>query len=126
MLYRFLADAAVLAHLAFILFVLLGGFLVLRWRRLAWLHVPVALWGAGIEIIGWPCPLTRLENHFRILAGQAGLKGGFVEHYVLPLIYPDLLFPGGFPRIGFIVIGIIVLAVNAAIYWVVWRRSGAR
>lgn len=121
MLYRILADATVVAHLAFILFVLLGGFLVLRWRKLVWIHVPVALWGAGIEIIGWPCPLTDLENYLRAKAGQAGYEGGFIEHYLLPLIYPDLLFPGGFPRIGFTLIGIAVLVVNAAIYFRFWQ-----
>ncbi len=124
MLYRILADAVVAAHFAFVLFVLLGGFLVLRWRWLAWIHVPIALWGAGIEIIGWPCPLTGFENHLRLRAGQEGYAGGFVEHYILPLIYPDLLFPGGFPRIGFTLIGIAVLAVNAAAYVWVWRTRG--
>lgn len=123
MLYRILADATVALHFAFILFVILGGLLVLRWRALAWVHVPVALWGAGIELIGWVCPLTYLENHFRAKAGEAGYGSGFVEHYVLPLIYPDLLFPGGFPRSGFVAIGITVLVVNAVIYLIVWRRS---
>ncbi|MDH3241727.1 MAG: DUF2784 domain-containing protein [Alphaproteobacteria bacterium] len=126
MVYRVLADATVVVHLAFILFVLLGGLLVLRWRRLAWVHVPVALWGAGIELIGWVCPLTYLENHFRLKADEAGYGTGFVEHYLLPLVYPEILFPGGFPRAGFTVIGIVVLAVNAGIYWVVWRRSRDR
>lgn len=125
MFYRILADATVLLHLCFILFVVAGGLLVLRWRRLAWVHVPVALWGAGIELIGWVCPLTYLENHFRAEAGQTGYAGGFVEHYILPLIYPDLLFPGGFPRIGFTLIGVFVVVVNGVIYWLVWRRYNA-
>lgn len=126
MLYRLLADATVVLHLAFILFVILGGLLVLRWRRLAWVHVPVALWGAGIELIGWVCPLTYLENYFRAKAGQAGYGTGFIEHYLLPLIYPDLLFPGGFPRIGFTVIGIIVLVVNGVIYFRFWQTRHRR
>ena len=121
MLYRLLADAAVALHLAFILFVILGGFLVLRWRRLAWVHAPVAVWGVAIELIGWICPLTYLENHFRARAGEAGYGGGFIEHYLLPLIYPELLFPGGFPRFGFVAIGIVVLAVNAGVYIRVWQ-----
>lgn len=121
MLYRLLADAAVALHLAFILFVILGGFLVLRWRRLAWVHAPVAVWGVAIELIGWICPLTYLETHFRARAGEAGYGGGFIEHYLVPLIYPELLFPGGFPRSGFVAIGIFVLAVNAGVYIRVWQ-----
>ena len=122
MIYRLLADVMVLLHFGFILFVLLGGFLVLRWPRLAWLHVPVFLWGAGIELIGWVCPLTHLENYFRTLGRQAGYATSFVEHYLLPLIYPALLFPGGFPRTGFTAIGVFVLAMNGFVYWLVWRR----
>ena len=123
MVYGILSDATVILHLAFIVFVLLGGFLVLRWPKLAWLHVPVFLWGAGIELIGWVCPLTYLENYFRALGRTGGYATGFVEHYLMPLIYPDLLFPGGFPRSGFLAIGIFVLVLNAAIYWRVWKRQ---
>ena len=122
MLYGILADATVAAHLLFIVFVLLGGLLVLRGPRLAWLHVPVFLWGAGIELIGWVCPLTYVENYFRGLGRAEGYATGFVEHYLVPLIYPDLLFPGGFPRGGFIAIGLLVLALNAVIYWRLWKK----
>ncbi len=122
MLYGILADAAVAVHLMFILFVLLGGLLALRWPRLAWVHLPVLLWGIGIELIGWVCPLTYLENYFRRLSRAEGYAAGFVEHYLVPLIYPDLLFPGGFPRSGFIAIGIIIAVLNAIIYWFVWKR----
>ncbi len=122
MLYRALADAAVAVHLAFILFVLLGGLLVFRWPRAAWVHVPVFLWGAAIEFGGWICPLTYLENHFRLKGAAEGYATSFVEHYMVPLIYPDLLFAGGFPRSGFIAIGVFVLAFNAAIYWRAWKR----
>ena len=104
MVYRILADATVLAHLLFIAFVLLGGLLAFRWPRLAWVHVPVFLWGAVVELGGFACPLTHLENQLRMRAGGAGYSTSFVEHYLLPVIYPDLLFPGGFPRSGFIVI----------------------
>ncbi len=122
MLYGILADAVVAVHLMFILFVLLGGLLALRWPRLAWLHVPVFLWGVGIELIGWVCQLTYLENYFRGLARAEGYAASFVEHYLVPLIYPDLLFPGGFPRSGFILIGIFIAVLNAIIYWRVWKR----
>lgn len=127
MLYRTLADATVAVHLMFIVFVVAGGFLVLRWPRIAWLHVPTFLWGGGIELAGRVCPLTYLENDFRMKAAAGGYATSFVEHYVLPVIYPELLFPGGFPRAGFIALGIAVLALNAAIYWRVWRKGrGAR
>jgi hypothetical protein len=85
---RFLADLLVVLHALFVLFVVAGGFLALRWRRLAWLHVPAALWGAAIEFMGWICPLTPLENQLRRLAGEAGYQGGFVEHYLIPTLYP--------------------------------------
>ena len=88
MIFRLLADLLVLAHLTFVAFVVTGGFLALRWRRLAWLHAPAALWGALIELAGWICPLTPLENALRRLAGEAGYQGGFIEHYALPLLYP--------------------------------------
>ena len=122
MLYRALADATIGLHLAFILFVLLGGLFVFRWPRVAWAHIPVFLWGASIEFGGWICPLTYLENHFRLKGAAEGYGASFVEHYLVPLIYPDLLFPGGFPRSGFIAIGIFVLALNGAIYWRAWMR----
>lgn len=88
MIFRVLADLVVLVHVAFVLFVVTGGFLALRWRRVVWLHVPAALWGALIELGGWICPLTPLENALRRLAGGAGYRGGFIEHYVLPVLYP--------------------------------------
>jgi hypothetical protein len=126
MIYRILADAVIAVHLAFIAFVVLGGLLALRWPRLAWLHVPAFLWGGGIEIAGQVCPLTYLENRWRTLGAEEGYSTSFVEHYVLPVIYPQLLFPGGFPRQGFIVLGITVLAFNAIIYWRLVRHRRGR
>ena len=121
MIYRLLADALVVLHCAFVLFVVLGGLLVLwRWR-LAWLHLPAAAWGAGIELVGGICPLTPLENHLRRLGGQAGYPGGFVEHYLLPALYPD----GLTPRIQ-IVLGLLVLAVNLGLYGWAWARRRSR
>src|ERR1041385_7992818 len=88
MVYRALADGVVLLHAAFVAFVMLGGFLAWRWRAVLWAHVPAALWGAAIEYAGWICPLTPLENALRARAGLEGYRGGFVEHYVIPLLYP--------------------------------------
>ena len=120
-LYATLADALVLAHLLFIAFVLAGGFLLLRWPRLAWLHLPAALWGVAVEMLGGVCPLTPLENHFRRLGGGSGYSGGFVERYLVPLIYPEQLSRG-----DQIVLGAAVLAVNLLAYGLAWRRRSHR
>ena len=116
MLFRLLADALVVFHALFVAFVVLGGLLVLRWRRLAWLHVPAFVWGALIEFTGWICPLTPLEKLLRARAGQAGYSGGFVEHYILHALYPQ----GLTPRIQ-LILGVLVLLINGIIYSVVWR-----
>jgi hypothetical protein len=105
-------------HAGFLAFVVLGGFLVLRRPRLAWLHVPAVLWGAAIEFTGWICPLTPLENRLRARAGAGSYEGGFIEHYILPVVYPEGLTRE--MQIGF---GIGVLALNLALYgWMVGRR----
>jgi len=119
--YRLLADFVLVLHAGFVAFVMLGALLVLRWPRLAWVHVPVALWGAGIEFLGGICPLTPLENHWRRLAGELGYQGGFVEHYVVSVLYPD-----GLTRRVQLLLGAVVMVVNGAIYaWALWRvRSG--
>ena len=117
MIARLLADFTVLLHLAFILFAVLGGLLALRRPRVAWVHLPAAAWAAAIELGGWICPLTPLENALRVRAGEAGYGGGFVEHYLLPLIYP-----AGLTReIQFALAGFVLL-VNIAIYLAVARR----
>ncbi len=116
MAYQAAATVIALLHLAFIVFVLLGGLLVLRWPRVAWVHLPAAAWGVLIEFFGWWCPLTKWENHFLRLAGRAGYDGGFVAHYIMPIIYPP-----GLTRGMEIAIGIIVLVVNAAVYARVFR-----
>lgn len=122
MLYRLLADLTLILHAVFVAFVMLGALLVLRWPRTAWLHVPAVLWGAGIEFLGGICPLTPLENHFRRLAGGHGYAGGFIEHYVVPVLYPDSL-----TRSVQVVLGVIVLLANLAIYgWVLWRLHAGR
>jgi len=117
MLYRILADLVVLLHLGFILFAVLGGLLVLRRRRLAWLHLPAVVWAALIEFNGWICPLTPLENRLRRAGGAAGYEGGFVEHYIVPLIYPSRLTPG-----LQLSLGIAVVAINLSIYAWIWHR----
>lgn len=115
--YRLLADAVVVVHGLFIVFVVLGGFLAWRRRWMAWLHVPAAVWGVLIEYRGWVCPLTPLENALRARAGIAGYGGGFIEHYLVPLIYPAGLTPT-----RQVVLGTFALAVNVLAYGVVVRR----
>ena len=117
MIYRALADLVLVVHLAFVLFVVLGGLPVLKWPRLAWLHVPAAVWGVLIEYKGWICPLTPLENSFRARGGGAGYSGGFIEHYIQPLLYP-----AGLTRGTQIVLGSLALLVNLTAYGVVIAR----
>ena len=117
MIPRLAADSVLVAHLAFIVFVLAGGLLVLRRPIWAALHLPAVAWGAFAELTGTLCPLTPLENSLRRAAGAAGYEGGFIEHYMLPLIYPA----GLTPRVQ-IVLGLVVLLVNVPIYALAWRR----
>ena len=117
MLFSWLADLAVLLHALFILFVVGGGFLVLRWPRLAWLHLPAALWGGVVELTSGLCPLTDLELYWRRLGGESGYSGSFIEHYLEPLIYPA----GLTVRLQ-IYLGVGVLLLNGAIYLTLWRR----
>jgi uncharacterized membrane protein len=122
-----LADALVGVHLLFVVFVMAGGFLLVRWPRLVWLHLPAATWGALIEFTGGICPLTPLENHLRALGGESVYSGGFVERYLLPILYPEALtLPLQW------VLGGLVVAVNLVAYALAcrtWRRrvqSGRR
>ena len=115
---QLLADLVVLLHLAFVLFVVFGGLLVLRRRRIAWLHVPAFVWGAAIEFGGWICPLTPLENRLREMSGAGGYAGGFVERYLVPVLYP-----GELTREIQIGLGIAVLLINLAIYGFLLRRK---
>ena len=108
----------VLLHAAFAVFVVLGGFLAWRWRRVAWAHVPCGVWGVVIEYQGWICPLTPLENALRRRAGAEGYAGGFIEHYLIPLLYPVGLTP---PKQ--LVLGSLVLVVNMIAYGVLARRA---
>jgi hypothetical protein len=112
-----LADATVVAHFAFVLFVVLGGLLVVRWPRLAWLHVPAVCWGAWTEFAGVVCPLTPLENWLRQQGGGTAYTATFVEHYFVPVLYPASL-----TREIQMVLGSIAVAINVAVYVVIVRR----
>lgn len=111
MLYQYLATAVAIIHFGFIVFVIAGGFLVLRWPALKWVHLPAAIWGALIEIGGWVCPLTILENAFLRKAGTAGYDGGFIAHHIFRVIYPQ-----GLTRWMEFAIAAFVIAVNVAVY----------
>jgi len=118
LIYRALADVVLIAHFAFVLFVVLGGLLVLRWPRLAWLHLPAAIWGVLIEYSGWICPLTPLENSLRTRGGEAGYSGGFIEHYIQPVLYPS-----GLTRSTQIVLGSLLLILNLTAYGIALSRT---
>ena len=118
MLYRFLADCLVLVHLAFVVFVVAGGLLVLWRPSLRWIHLPAAVWGALIEFTGWICPLTPWEQALRAQAGQVGYPTGFIEHYILPVLYPQGLTPGVQTALSF-----LVIVVNVIIYAFVGYRQ---
>ena len=111
MSYRLLADFVVIIHVAFVLFVVLGGFLLRRWPQLVYAHVPAAIWGVLIEFAGWVCPLTPLENSLRVRGGQARYEGDFIEHYIIPVLYPH-----GIQRSTQLVLGMLALAINAVAY----------
>ena len=111
MLFRILADILVVIHGCFVLFVVLGGLLALKRPKVAWIHIPACIWGALIEFQRWICPLTPLEKWLRVKAGQAGYSGGFVQHYLVPLIYP-----AGLTEQTATVLGLLVVVVNVAVY----------
>lgn len=120
--YSLLADLVVGLHLVFVLFVVLGGLFVLRWPRVAWLHLPAVAWGALIEWRGWICPLTPLEVALRRRAGEAGYQEGFLDHYVVPLLYPP-----GLTRELQLAMAAGVVVLNAAVYGaLLWRRRRKR
>jgi hypothetical protein len=119
--YRLLADAVVVLHLGFVMFVVCGGLLVV-WRRwVAAVHLPAAVWGVYIEFSGRVCPLTPLENYLRSLGGDSGYSGDFVERYLMPVLYPP-----GLRHDVQVALGFFALAVNVAVYVYAWRRSRRR
>jgi len=115
------ANLIVLVHFLFVVFVVLGGLLALRWPRIIWLHVPAVIWGALVEFTGWICPLTPLENRLRRAAGDTSYQGDFIAHYILPALYPD-----GLTRRDQLMLGLIALALNFAIYALVFVRQSRR
>lgn len=122
MFYRILADLVVLAHLGFIVFVLFGGLLALRWRWIPWLHVPALAWGIFIELTGRICPLTPLENALRRAGGLAEYSQSFIERYVVPVVYPAEL-----TRELQLLMGLLLIGLNALIYaYLAWRRWRVR
>jgi hypothetical protein len=119
-MYHLLADLVFVFHLCFIIFVIAGGLLVWHWRRVAFLHIPAAVWGLAIEFLDAPCPLTPLEQLLLHKAGEAAYQGGFIDHYLVPLIYPEAN-----PRF-FLEAGIFLLLLNCAIYAVIIIRIRAK
>jgi len=116
---KLLADAVLLLHFAFVLFAIFGGVLVLYRKWVIWLHLPAVVWSALVNLAGWVCPLTPLENYFYVAAGQAGYAGGFVEHYLAPLVYPDAM-----PRQLQLTAAVSIVVWNILVYaFVVWRRQ---
>lgn len=118
-MYGVLADLVVLLHFGFVIFALLGGLLVLRWRWIAWLHIPAAVWASGIEFGGWVCPLTWLENWLITLADGVPDQGDFVQRYIVPVLYPEGLTRGMQLALGF-----IVIIVNLCVYGIFLHRAG--
>jgi hypothetical protein len=117
-MYPLLADLVLIVHLAFVVFVLCGGLFVLRWQWIAWLHLPAATWGAVVEFTGWICPLTPLENWLRVQGGQVGDEQDFTVRYLMPILYP-----GDLTRGLQLLLGTVVVVLNAAVYWWLWRGT---
>ncbi len=116
--YPLLADLIVLVHVAFVVFAFLGGLLAARWRRLVWIHVPAVIWAALVEVSGWVCPLTPLENWLRRKGGQDGYPSDFIAHYLLSILYPE-----GLTREVQITLGVIVVLINSAVYVCIFRSK---
>ncbi len=121
MLLRIAADLIVLAHFAFVIFIVAGGLLALKWPKMAYLHIPAAIWGAWIGFANGICPLTPLENQLRRLTGEAGYAGGFIEHYIVGILYPAGLTAG-----TRVILGIAVVAANLLVYGVYFARRRSR
>ncbi len=117
-MYPLLADLVLIVHLTFVAFVLCGGLLVLKWRRVAWLHLPAVAWGAVVKFTGWICPLTPLENWLRTQGGETSYRSDFIAQYLIPVLYP-----GDLTRNLQLLLGTVVVVLNAAVYWWLWRMQ---
>ena len=117
-MYPLLANLVLIVHLAFVVFVLCGGLLVLRWQWIAWLHVPAIAWGAFVEFSDWICPLTPLENWLRAQGGDISYRSDFIAQYLLPVLYP-----GDLTRDLQLLLGTLVIVLNAAVYWWLWQMQ---
>ena len=121
MWYLWLADLTLCLHAGFVLFVIFGGLLMLRWRWIAWLHLPAAAWGAFVEFTGWICPLTPLENWLRKQGGEDSYRSDFIAQYLLPMLYP-----GDLTRDLQLLLGTGVVVLNTAVYWWLWQTQAHR
>ena len=121
MWYRIGADLALLLHLGFVVFVIGGGLLLLKWRWIVWVHMPAVAWGALVELAGWICPLTPFESRLRALAGESGTEADLIGRYLPPLLYPATL-----TREIQILLGLLVLLVNLALYWWVFFKPAGK
>ena len=117
MFFALAADLLIIVHLGFIGFVILGGFMLLKWRWLIFVHLPAVLWGVLLEFQGWICPLTPLEQALRRMSGQQGYTGGFIQHYILPVIYPPALNED-----IQLILGILLILINVIIYLWVFQK----
>ena len=116
MWYSWLADLTLCIHVSFVLFVIFGGLLVLRWWWIAWLHLPAAAWGAFVEFTGWICPLTPLENWLRAQGSEISSRSDFIAQYLLPVLYP-----GDLTQDIQLLLGAGVVVLNTAMYWWLWQ-----
>ncbi|MBA4124107.1 MAG: DUF2784 domain-containing protein [Acidobacteria bacterium] len=116
MAYRILADLVLTLHFCFVLFVVFGGLLVVRWRWITLLHLPAVFWGVLVECFGWACPLTTLENSLRGLGGQSGYMDGFIDYYISAILYAPISLQFR------IILGLLLIGLNLLVYWYVFRR----
>jgi hypothetical protein len=121
MWHSWLADLVLSLHVGFVFFVIFGGLLVLKWRWIAWLHLPAAIWGAVVEFTGWICPLTPLENWLRDQGNEAPSRSDFIAEHLLPLLYPE-----GLTHNVQLLLGTGVVVLNAAVYWGLWHMQMRR
>lgn len=116
MIYRISAELVLILHFCFVVFAVFGGLLVLRWRAVIWLHLPALIWGISVEYFLWTCPLTSFENSLRELGGEAGYAGGFVDHYISAVLYPDITSEFR------VALGFLLFGFNLLVYLYLFRQ----